>query len=355
MKNNAGVLLIIALIIIFPFSGYAESTPFTDGREVKIVEAVAKSGYIVDIDTAEAAGVETPDGFPVKGTVACGSNLRLRSWPWGNVLTTFSSGTELKVLGVSGEFYIVEVDGQQGYMHRNYVSIPNNAASQVDPDYPGDTRSGGALSLEQGVQISKANGGSREVASVTAPAASSDSTSSSADSSAATSGSTSAAAGVQTGSNGKVYLNVPTKCQMQVNCPAPGSACGPTSLAMALAYYTKKDPGALATSLWKICGATAASGTGHSGLVKGAAHYGYPKAKWHYTVGQSWIREQIKAGKPMIAHVKGHYVVITGIDASGNIYYNDPGRSQVKRQKSFADFSAWWTGGGSKHAVMTLE
>jgi len=335
-------LLITLLVALFPLFVYGAETPFAEGADVKIVNVVASTDYIKDIDTAEAAGVETPEGFPVKGTVACGSNLRLRSWPWGNVISTHSSGAELKVLGVSGEFYIVEINGQQGYMHRNYVSIPNNNASQVEPDYPGDTRDGGALSLDEGVKVSKSKGSSTTVASVTAPPAAPPETST-------------GKPGTQTGSNGKVFIEVPTKCQMTVSCPAPGSACGPTALGMALAYYTKKDPGSLASSLWNICGSTADSGTGHSGLAKGAAHYGYPNAKWHYTVGQSWIRDQIKAGKPLIAHVKNHYVCITGIDDSGNIYYNDPGRSQVKQQKSFADFSAWWVGGGSKHAVMTLE
>ncbi len=324
---------------MFPvLAGAQTPSPFTEGADVKIVDVVAQAGYIKDVDTAEAAGVETEKGFPVSATISCGSNLRLRTWPWGNVISTHSSGTSLTVLGISGEFYLVDINGQQGYMHRNYISLPDKAASQAEPDYPGDTRDGGALSLAEGVKVSKAAGAATPATT-----------------SAASTTATAAKPGVQTGSNGKVSLDVPTKCQMQVNCPAPGSACGPTALGMALAYYTKKDPGSLASSLWNICGSTGASGTGHSGLVKGAAHYGYPNARWHYTVGQSWIREQIKAGKPMIAHVKGHYVCITGIDDSGNIYYNDPGRSQVKQQKSFADFSAWWTGGGSKHAVMTLQ
>ncbi|MDD3148780.1 MAG: C39 family peptidase [Candidatus Riflebacteria bacterium] len=343
--NIIRLTLIMTLLVAFlPVMAAAEASPFAEGAEVKIVDAVASADYIKDVDTAEAAEVEVPTGFPKKGVIACGSNLRLRSWPWGNVLSTHNPGAEVKVLGVSGEFYVVEIDGQQGYMHRNYISLPDKPASQVEPDYPGSTRSGGALELNEGVKVSKAAGAVIEK-SEAATAANSTSTPTS----------TTAKPGVQTGANGKVNLDVPTQCQMQVKCPAPGSACGPTSLGMALAYYTKKDAGSLASSLWNICGSTAANGTGHAGLQKGASHYGYPNAKWHYTVGASWIREQVKAGRPMIAHVQGHYVCITGIDDSGNIYYNDPAKSQVKQQKSFADFSAWWTGGGSKHAVMTLE
>jgi uncharacterized protein YvpB len=76
---------------------------------------------------------------------------------------------------------------------------------------------------------------------------------------------------------------------------------------------------------------------------------------WNYGVGLSWIRDQIKAGKPVIANVYNHYVVITGVDNNGNIYYNDPAKSAVSQVKSFDSFSAWWNGGGCHHAAMTLS
>ncbi len=80
---------------------------------------------MTDVETAKTAGVEAKDGFPADGSVSVGnSTLRMRSWPWGDVLSTYRTGASVKVLGVSGEFYLVEVDGQQGYMHKNYVSIP---------------------------------------------------------------------------------------------------------------------------------------------------------------------------------------------------------------------------------------
>lgn len=338
-------LFVFLAVISWSSTAFSNENPFGEDVSVKLTDSVSLPAGVADVETAKAAGVEVKDGFPVDGSVSVGnSTLRMRSWPWGDVLSTYRTGASVKVLGVSGEFYLVEVDGQQGYMHKNYVSIPGAPASGDEPYYPGDTASGGALSLTAGVKASKDGAAGKKPAVVSSSSSSESSSSSS-----------SSSAKPTTGSGGKVVINVPQKCQMKVNCPAPGSACGPTSLAMILAHYTGKNVDALASDLWYVCGATAANGTGHSGLQKGAKKYGYPNARWHYCVTQSWVRTQIKAGKPILAHVKGHYVVIKGIDDSGRIYYNDPGRSQVDRSMSFSEFSAWWRGAGSTHPCMVLE
>jgi hypothetical protein len=335
------------------------ATPFDEDKEIAIKNSAVE---IQDIDTAEVAEMQIKKGFPTSGVVSVGnSNLRMRSWPWGDVVGKYPTGTAVKVIGESGEFFLVEVNGRQGYMHRNYVSVAGETASETAPYYPGNTASGGALSLKEGVKASKegAKGKTTIVAASSSKKSSTSSSSKSSSKSSSTSSSSSSskssASKVTTGSNGKVVINVPKKCQMKVNCPAPGSACGPTSLAMILSYYTGKNVDSLATDLWKVCGSTKSSGTGHAGLKKGAKKYGYPNAKWHYCVAQSWVRQQLKAGKPILAHVKGHYVVIKGIDNSGRIYMNDPARSAVERSMSFSEFSAWWRGAGSKHPCMVLE
>lgn len=341
MKNHLGLFCLLVVVTMFPFNRCFAENPFSESTKIKLVNSVSLPAGIQDTETAKAAGVVVKDGFPVSGTVSVGdSTLRLRSWPWGDVMSTFATGAAVKVIGESGEFYLVEVDGRQGYMHKNYVSVSGAPASGNVPGYPGDTASGGALSLTSGVKASN----DAAAGKVTTVASSANSSTSS-----------SAASKPTTGSNGKVVINVPQKCQMNVRCPAPGSACGPTSLAMILAHYTGKNVDALATDLWSVCGATASGGTGHEGLKTGAKKYGYPNAKWYFCVTQTWIREQIKAGKPILAHVKGHYVVIKGIDASGRIYFNDPGRSAVDRSMSFSEFSAWWKGAGSTHPCMVLE
>lgn len=340
MKDNFKLFCLLAATVIFSFNTCFAATPFDENAVVNLEKSVALPAGIQDTSTAMIAGVVVKDGFPVSGTVEVGdSNLRLRSWPWGDVTSTHTTGASVKVIGESGEFYLVEVDGRQGYMHKSYVSIPGAPASGNGPSYPGDTANGGAISLASGVQASK------DAAAGKTPAVASSSSSPSG----------SSPSKPTTGSGGKVVINVPQKCQMNVRCPAPGSACGPTSLAMVLAHYTGKNVDTLASDLWHVCGATAANGTGHAGLQAGAKKYGYPNAKWHFCVTQTWIREQIKAGKPIVAHVKGHYVAIKGIDDSGRIYFNDPGKSVVDRSMSFSEFSAWWRGAGSTHPCMVLE
>ena len=121
----------------------AAETPFSE-NDVKI-DKPGQSGQ------ESSSAINKDDGkkaenskFPVKGTTEV-SSLRLRSWPWGKVIGMFPAGTSIEVIGEEGEFYKVRVDGQEGYMHKNYVSIPGAPASGVEPYYPGDTRSGGYL------------------------------------------------------------------------------------------------------------------------------------------------------------------------------------------------------------------
>ncbi len=87
--------------------------------------------------------------FPITGTIDY-DDLRLRKWPWGEVNGKYDKNTKITVLGVSGEFYEVIVLGVKGYMHRNYISIPGVPSSGKEPAYPGDTKSGGYLSQDDG-------------------------------------------------------------------------------------------------------------------------------------------------------------------------------------------------------------
>ena len=325
------------------------TNPFAENAKVTVV-ASATPTTIADVDVAKAAGInKIEEGFPIDGFVSnVGTDhLRLRSWPWGTVIGNYNSGTKLTVLGESGEFYLVEIDGKQGYMHKNYVSTTKQSASGKEPYYPGDTASGGALSLEDGVKASK-DGAAGKVPTTTVASDNSSSSSSSGSSSGKVGGST-------TGANGKINLTVPKQYQATTNCPRPWSACGPTSLSMILSYYNGKATGPMVTDLWNKCGTTAGSGTGHQGLQNGAKAYGYPNASWHYCVTQDWVRTQIKAGKPILAHVKGHYCVITGIDDKGNLYVNDPAQKQVERTFTWSAFDAWWRGAGSTRPCMILE
>lgn len=121
----------------------AAETPFNEG-EVKIEKSGQSGQTSSSAQVKDESQKKADDKFPVAGTVET-SNLRLREWPWGKVTGMFSSGTAIQVIGEEGEFYKVTVNGQTGYMHKNYISIPGAPASGEEPYYPGDTRNGGHL------------------------------------------------------------------------------------------------------------------------------------------------------------------------------------------------------------------
>ncbi len=131
---------------------FAYSNPFNE-EDVKVSEE--SSIEITESSIAIVAGIDgIKDGFPIDGKIEKGV-LRLRSWPWGAVTGKYPTGTSLKILGESGEFYLVEVDGQQGYMHRSYITTDKEKASLKTPSYPGDTKNGGYIELKEGVEASK--------------------------------------------------------------------------------------------------------------------------------------------------------------------------------------------------------
>ena len=298
------------------------SNPFDEG-DVTLKDTVASLTTIADVKVAKASGItEIKEGYPKEGTLSgFGSAfLRLRSWPWGNVIGRYYQGKKVKVLGESGEFYLVEVDGKQGYMHRNYVSTEDKKASGVEPNYPGDTKSGGFLSLTDGVQASKDGASGKKP--VATPADSSNS-------------------GKVTASNGKIVLNVPQQCQHNVKCPTPATACGPTALSMAMAYYTGENVSSLATRMYTATKCSSC-GSNYDGLLNAAKNNGFPNAKWNGGCSQSWVREKLKQGTPLVAHVVNHFVVIKGIDNNGNVILNEPALANVEKTMTWTAFSSWW-------------
>ena len=310
-----------------------EKSPFDGDTKITQEEKASGTPTISDLETAKVCGIEeVAEGYPKDAKIACtgGDHLRLRSWPWGNVIGTYSEGSGCKVLGESGEFYLVEINGTQGYMHKSYISTDDKEASGKAPYYPGSTRSGGALSLEEGVKASE-DGAAGKVPTVTG-----------------------GVPGSVTITGDKVVLDVPKKNQYQANTPAPGSSCGPTSLAMCLSFFGKGDPSVLVTDLYNVCGCTAAAGTGHAGLEAGAHKYGLTNAKFYYSVSQDWCRQQLKEGKPVLCHVAHHYVVMKGMDSAGNVILNDPAYNGVERNMSWSEFSVWWNNSGLGHSAMSF-
>lgn len=144
------ILMAVMLFLGTCITLVAADNPFAEGAVNLRNDATATTPA-----AANVAVVEEQNKFPVTGIIEAGSRLRLRSWPWGMVLGLFEPGTAVKVIGENGEFYKVEVNGQTGYMHKNYISTPGAAASGEEPYYPGDTKNGGYLPISQGTAIAK--------------------------------------------------------------------------------------------------------------------------------------------------------------------------------------------------------
>lgn len=153
----------------------------------------------------------------------------------------------------------------------------------------------------------------------------------------------------------KVDMNVPKQCQFKSNVPGPGSACGPTSLSMILSYYGKGNTETLVTDLYNICGTKSPGGTDHEGLLRGAKQYGFANTYWKWGCTQAWCREQLTAGKPLLCHVRHHYVCLRGMDVNGNVIVNDPAREEVTRTMSWSEFVAWWQESGLGCSAMVVQ
>lgn len=67
---------------------------------------------------------ETLDGNLGTGTI-CGSDVRIRSGASlsAGVITIIGNGTQMQVIGVSGNWYKVSGDGIIGYVHSDYLSL----------------------------------------------------------------------------------------------------------------------------------------------------------------------------------------------------------------------------------------
>ena len=160
--NKKAVALVASLVVSFAYPSFSNnSDPFAVDLNQKgfgdVVDTASEEESEIRINNIiyddEKNSNNSKSEFPVTGTVQ-GNSLRLRKWPWGPVCGSFNTGDKVRVTGVSGEFYAVEVKGKTGYLHRNYVSIPGAKASRKAPYYPGNTATGGYLDKDFGTTFS---------------------------------------------------------------------------------------------------------------------------------------------------------------------------------------------------------
>ena len=150
------LVLALGMSACFVPNLYAEN-PFDD-TEVKIENATSDE----ELETADVQATEDTDNeeatntkFPISGKLV-DNGVRLRQWAWGPIINTFNC-TDLTIVGISGDFYEVEIGGVKGFMHKNFISTPDCPATRVQPYYPGNTLAGGYLSKEESLKYTESS------------------------------------------------------------------------------------------------------------------------------------------------------------------------------------------------------
>ena len=145
--TGMGKLLLVG-ILVFMFSFLAGSNGSTVIGQVQALdlEKTLQEHQVDPSEQTQAITTETPKPATqagIDGTVDCGATLRVRAWPWGQIIGGFRNGDKVTVLGTSGDFYRIEFRGKTAYVHRNYVSLPGKPAGKYGVTYPAGCAEGG--------------------------------------------------------------------------------------------------------------------------------------------------------------------------------------------------------------------
>lgn len=120
---------------------YKTGTPvslITRGSGWYKVSVDGQTGYMSSqyLSSNASTGSSTSTGYPKTGTVKNpGANqvLLLRQQPStdAKVLGYYRNGTTVELLGESGSFYKVRVNGQSGYMMKKFIKVDSSATTTV--------------------------------------------------------------------------------------------------------------------------------------------------------------------------------------------------------------------------------
>ena len=134
-----------------PSTGHTILARLAKGTELTIygssngwysVAANGKTGYIsgdyVKV-TSTGSSSTSSGGTPATGKtwsgVVVNEWVRMRSSTdlssQNNIVGTYDVGTQVTILGQTGDFYLVSVNGKQGYMHKDYVQVTGENASTI--------------------------------------------------------------------------------------------------------------------------------------------------------------------------------------------------------------------------------
>ena len=132
MKKASYISLALVLAAsIFAAPCFA-ATPFEESTSVNI-DNNSSELETADISVKTEETKDTDYKTSVKGTITAAA-LNIRSYPWGDIIGTYSKGDQIDILGELGDWYKVNYNGKTGYIHANWVTTPDKQG-QTAPKY----------------------------------------------------------------------------------------------------------------------------------------------------------------------------------------------------------------------------
>lgn len=75
------------------------------------------------------------------GIVQVRTTLNVRTGPWGPIIGSLGPNSVVKIIGREGPWYVIEYNGQRGYVHSEYIFTPNNNPFGNGAQPPGQIQS----------------------------------------------------------------------------------------------------------------------------------------------------------------------------------------------------------------------
>lgn len=113
MRLKNSLIWPVLLVLIYCMPTFAGENPFSG-----VVVDISKEVYTPNVDPDLPALVE---GQAEEGTVEVNSTLNIRTSPWGDIIGSCKGGDKVTIIGQSGDWYKVSVNGKTAYVHKAYI------------------------------------------------------------------------------------------------------------------------------------------------------------------------------------------------------------------------------------------
>ena len=132
MKKHFYISLALVMAVVTFTAPLFALTPFDESTSVSV------ENQNNDLETADVSVKGENSGnkdykTSVKGTITAEA-LNIRSYPWGDIIGTYSKGDQIDIIGEVGDWYKVNYNGKIGYIHGNWVTTPDKQG-QTAPKY----------------------------------------------------------------------------------------------------------------------------------------------------------------------------------------------------------------------------